>query len=61
MSVLTSICTPLVKITIEAGDYTRINTPIEVALDGVPIGFVGDFYRLIEVKGTEQIETIKWF
>ena len=44
--VLSNICTPLAKVTIEAGDYTRINTPIEVAMDGVLIGFAGDFHRL---------------
>ena len=47
---------PLAKITVEAGDYKRVDTPVSVALDGVPIGSAGEKYRLMEVKGTEQIE-----
>jgi hypothetical protein len=47
---------PLGKITVDAGDYTRIDTPVSLDLSGVPLGFPGDEIRLVEVKGSQRIE-----
>ncbi len=47
---------PLAKITVEAGDYTRIDTPVTASLDGVPLGFPSDEIRLVEVKGSRRVE-----
>ena len=47
---------PLAKITVEAGDYTRIDTPVTARLDGVPLGFPSDEIRLVEVKGSRRVE-----
>ncbi len=47
---------PLAKITVEAGDYTRIDTPVMAWLDGVPLGFPSDEIRLVEVKGSSRLE-----
>jgi hypothetical protein len=47
---------PLAKITVEAGDYTRIDTPVTARLDGVPLGFPSDEIRLVEVKGSRRLE-----
>jgi hypothetical protein len=46
---------PLAKITVEAGDYTRIDTPVTARLDGVPLGFPSDEIRLVEVKGSRRV------
>jgi len=53
-----SICdaAPLARITVEAGDYTRIDTPVAAELDGVPVGFPSDDIRLVEVKGSRHID-----
>jgi hypothetical protein len=42
---------PLAKITVKAGRYTRIDTPVSVALDG--IGFAP--LRLEEIKSSERL------
>ena len=47
---------PLARITIEAGDYTRVDTPVKASLDGVPLGSPADKIRLVEVKGSQRIE-----
>ncbi len=47
---------PLARITVEAGDYTRIDTPVMAWLDGVPLGFPSDEIRLVEVKGSRRID-----
>jgi len=47
---------PLARITVEAGDYTRIDTPVMASLDGVPLGFPSDEIRLVEVKGTKRLD-----
>ncbi|MHC4433541.1 MAG: DUF6807 family protein, partial [Planctomycetota bacterium] len=47
---------PLGRITVEAGSYTRIDTPVSLDLSGVPLGFPGDEIRLVEVKGSQRIE-----
>ncbi|MGD8499652.1 MAG: PmoA family protein, partial [Phycisphaerales bacterium] len=44
------------RITVDAGDYTRIDTPVSLDLSGVPLGFPGDEMRLVEVKGSQRIE-----
>ncbi|MHC4119128.1 MAG: DUF6807 family protein [Planctomycetota bacterium] len=42
---------PLATITVEAGDYTRVDTPVSLDLSGVPgIGFPSDELRLMEMK-----------
>ncbi|MHC4556942.1 MAG: DUF6807 family protein [Planctomycetota bacterium] len=46
---------PLAKITVESGDYTRIDTPVTALLDGVPIGFPSDEIHLVEVSGSQRI------
>ncbi|MCH7558020.1 MAG: PmoA family protein [Planctomycetes bacterium] len=51
-----SLAVPLAKITVEAGDYTRIDTPVTAWLDGVPLGFPSDEIRLVEVKGSRRVE-----
>ncbi|MFB0551835.1 MAG: DUF6807 family protein, partial [Phycisphaerae bacterium] len=47
---------PLAKITVEAGNYTRIDTPVTAQLDGVPLGLPSDEIRLVEVKGSRRVE-----
>ena len=51
-----SLAVPLAKITVEAGDYTRIDTPVTASLDGVPLGSPADKLRLVEVKGSRRVE-----
>ncbi|MDT8302717.1 MAG: DUF6807 family protein [Sedimentisphaerales bacterium] len=51
-----SIAKPLARITVEAGDYTRIDTPVMACLDGVPLVFPWDDIRLVEVKGSSRVE-----
>lgn len=45
---------PLARITVEAGDYTRVDTPVAADLDGVPIGLPTDAVNLVEVKGSQR-------
>jgi hypothetical protein len=40
---------PLAIITVEAGEHTRIDTPVSVALDGIPMGRVSGTIRLVEI------------
>ncbi len=47
---------PLVRFTVTAGDYDRFDTPVSACLDGVPLGFAGDQYRLVEIKGSQQVD-----
>jgi hypothetical protein len=46
----------LARITVEAGYYTRIDTPVMARLDGLPLGFPSDEIKLVEVKGSQRIE-----
>ena len=39
---------PLARITVEAGEHTRVDTPVCGSLDGVPLGFPGASYVLTE-------------
>ncbi len=39
---------PLARITVEAGEHTRVDTPVCVSLDGVPLGLPGASYVLTE-------------
>jgi hypothetical protein len=48
-----SIAEPLAKITVEAGEYTRVNTPVFVALDGISAES-----RLEEIKGHNRIPVV---
>ncbi len=47
---------PLAKITVDAGDYTRVDTPVSLDLSGVPLGFPSDGIRLMEVKGSQRVD-----
>ena len=47
---------PLARITVEAGDYARADTPVAASLEGVPLGFPQDKIHLVEVKGTQRID-----
>jgi hypothetical protein len=50
----TSVAEPLAKITVEAGKHTRIDTPVFVALDDIPLtGF-----RLEEIRGSKRSPVI---
>jgi len=46
----------LAQITVEAGDYVRMDTPVATQLDGVPLGFPTDQIHLVEVKGSQRTE-----
>ncbi|MHC4329654.1 MAG: DUF6807 family protein [Planctomycetota bacterium] len=46
---------PLGTITVEAGNYTRNDTPVSLDLSGVPEVFPGDDIRLVEVKGSRRL------
>ena len=42
-------------ITVEAGDYTRVDTPVSLDLSGVAgVGFPSDELRLVEIKGSQR-------
>jgi hypothetical protein len=45
----------LARITVEAGDYARIDTPVMAPLDGVQLGFPNERFVLVEVKGAERV------
>jgi hypothetical protein len=46
----------LARITVEAGYYTRIDTPVMARLEGLPLGFPSDEVRLVEVKGSQRFD-----
>jgi hypothetical protein len=44
-------------ITVEAGHYTRVDTPVSLDLSGVPaVGLPTDKLRLVEIKGSQRID-----
>jgi hypothetical protein len=43
------------RITIEAGDYVRLNTPVSLELGGVPLGLPNDRLSLVEIKDNEHL------
>ena len=47
---------PLARITVEAGHYTRVDTPVSLDLSGVPLGFPSDAIRLVEVTNAKRSE-----
>ncbi len=47
---------PLAKITVEAGNYMRVDTPVSLDLSGVPVGFPGEAIHLVEVTGSQRSE-----
>jgi hypothetical protein len=47
---------PLATITVQAGAYTRIDTPVTAWLDGVALGFPSDEIQLVEIKDSQRIE-----
>ncbi len=40
----------LATITVEAGKHTRIDTPVSIVLDEIPMGRIAGAIRLVEVK-----------
>ena len=46
---------PIGRITVEAGDYARIDTPVSVELSGVPFGLPNERPALVEIKGDRRI------
>jgi hypothetical protein len=46
---------PLATITVEAGTGTRIDTPVSVALDGLPASVQTEMLGIVEIKGTERV------
>jgi len=47
---------PLAHITVDAGHYVRVDTPVSLDLSGVPVGFPSDRLRLVEVKGSRRTD-----
>lgn len=45
---------PLAKITVDAGPHDRFDTPVSVALDGLPVGPGQGAFALVEGKGLER-------
>lgn len=41
---------PLATITVEAGKYTRVDTPVSISLEGVSMGRIAGAIRLVEMK-----------
>jgi hypothetical protein len=50
-----SLGEPLARITVEAGDYTRLDTPVSLDLSGVPLGFPNEELSLLEIKGNQRV------
>ena len=46
---------PLARITVEAGDYARLDTPVSLDLSGVSLGFPNEKPSLVEIKGDQRI------
>lgn len=46
----------LARVTVEAGDYTHLDIPVALELNGVALGFPTDQIRLVEVKGSQRID-----
>ena len=49
---------PLARITVETGDYVRVDTPVSLDLNGLPgLGFATDKFSLVEIDGSRRIVT----
>jgi hypothetical protein len=46
---------PLAKITVNAGHYARVDTPVSLDLSGVPLGFPDEELSLVEIRGTQRL------
>ena len=46
---------PPARITVEAGDYTRVDTPVSLDLSGVSFGFPNERPSLVEIKGDRRV------
>jgi hypothetical protein len=46
---------PLAVITVDAGHYTRLDTPVSLDLSDVPIGFPDEKLSLVEIRGTQRL------
>jgi len=45
---------PVATITVDAGSYTRIDTPVSLILDGIPLGLADAEYYLLEVNDSKK-------
>ncbi len=45
---------PVAALTVDAGPHTRIDTPVSVNLDGIPLGFADSQYYLLEVGDSKK-------
>jgi hypothetical protein len=52
---------PLVRITVNAGHYDRLDTPVSLDFSGVPIGFPNEELSLVEIKGNQRIPVLVQF
>jgi len=50
-----SLGEPLAIITVDAGHYTRVDTPVSLDLSGVPFGFFNDRLSLVEIAGDKRV------
>jgi hypothetical protein len=46
---------PLAIITVDAGHYARLDTPVSLDLSGVPLGFPDENLSLVEIRGTQHL------
>ncbi len=44
----------IATITVDAGEHTRIDTPVSVTLDGIPLGFPDEKFHLVEVGNAKK-------
>jgi hypothetical protein len=45
---------PIATVTVDAGAHTRIDTPVSVTLDGIPLGFPDEKFHLVEVGDAKK-------
>jgi hypothetical protein len=50
-----ALAEPIAIITVNAGHYARLDTPVSLDLIGVPLGFPDENLSLVEVRGTQRI------
>ena len=46
---------PIAIITVDAGHYARLDTPVSLDLSGVPLGFPNEELGLLEIKGNQRV------
>jgi hypothetical protein len=52
---------PPARITVDAGHYARLDTPVSLDLSGVPCGFPDERLSLVEIKGDRRIPVLVQF